>query len=105
MLFLVLVSVFFAAPGLAQETQEKVKAAHENLPPGATTDDLGITVPIPASHPGRRYPAEHDFPTGPAIGERLPDFELLNQHGKSIDFHRDRGDDKAIVVFYRSVVW
>ncbi len=91
-----------AAPGAAQE---RVKAAHENLEPGSRADDFGIVVPIPASHPGRRYPADHDFPTGPAVGERLPDFSLPNQKGELIDFHEDRGDSKAIVVFYRSAVW
>ncbi len=94
--------VLFVTPMAAQE---KVKGAHENLPDGATMDDLGITVPIPASHPGRRYPASHEFPTGPAVGERLPDFVLPNQKGELVDFHRHRGDSKAVVVFYRSAVW
>ncbi len=97
--------LFVAVSALAQDGQEKVTAAHEKLPAGAVKDDLGITVPIPASHPGRRYPADHDFPTGPAIGERLPEFELPNQNGEAVDFHADRGDSKAIVVFYRSAVW
>ena len=43
-------------PGLAA-AQEKVPAAHEKLEKGSLTDDLGIFVPVPASHPGRRYPA------------------------------------------------
>ena len=95
-----------AAGALAQESETKMKAAHENLPPDARKDDLGITVPpIPASHPGRRYPADHEFPTGPEIGERLPEFQLPNQNGEVIDFHAHRGDSKAIVVFYRSAVW
>jgi len=85
--------------------QEPVKAAHENLEPGSREDDFGIYVPVPASHPGRRYPASSDFPTGPEIGERLPEFQLPNQDGKMIDFHQDRGDSKAVVVFYRSAVW
>ncbi len=85
--------------------QKAVKAAHENLQAGARTDDLGITVPIPASHPGRRYPASHDFPSGPKVGERLPDFRLSNQKGELIDYHEHRGDSKSIVVFYRSAVW
>ena len=85
--------------------QEKVKGAHENLAPGETTDDLGITIPIPASHPARRYPASDEFPTGPEIGERLPTFSLANQHGRMVDYHTDRGDSKSIVVFYRSAAW
>ena len=92
-----------AGAGWAEENP--VKAAHENLEPGERTDDLGITVPVPASHPGRRYPASHDFPSGPEIGERLPDFRLSNQNGEMIDYHENRSDSKSIVVFYRSAVW
>lgn len=87
------------------QAQEPVRSAHENLEPGTETDDLGITIPIPASHPARRYPASDEFPTGPEIGERLPTFSLPNQHGRMVDYHADRGDSKSIVVFYRSAVW
>ena len=83
-----------------------VRGAHEGMAVNEKTDDLGITVPIaPVSHPGRRYPATVEFPTGPDVGERLPEFTLPNQDGELIDFHRDRGNSKAIVVFYRSAVW
>ncbi len=108
---LALVTMFLAVPAFSQDgaengnENERVKGAHENQPPEARQDDLGITVPVPTSHPGRRYPAEHEFPTGPALGERLPEFELPNQDGELIDFHADRGDSKAVVVFYRSAVW
>ena len=102
---LVLCPMLLAVPVLAEEGKKKVKAAHENLPPDSLKDDLGITVPVPASYPARRYPADHDFPTGPAVGERLPEFELPNQDGELVDFHAHRGDSKAIVVFYRSAVW
>lgn len=53
----------------------------------------------------QRSPETPDFPTGPAIGERLPDFTLPNQRGEAIDFHADRGRHKAAVVFQRSAVW
>ena len=91
-------------PGMAQDAGA-VRSAHEDLEPGTRTDDLGITIGIPASHPARRYPASHEFPTGPAIGERLPEFALPNQRGRVVDYHADRGDSKSIVVFYRSAVW
>jgi len=87
------------------QAQEPIRSAHENLEPGTETDDLGITIPIPASHPARRYPASDEFPTGPEIGERLPTFSLPNQYGRMVDYHADRGDSKSIVVFYRSAVW
>lgn len=56
-------------------------------------------------HPAQRIPDTRDFPTGPAIGHRLPDFTLPNQRGETIDFHADRGTQKAAVVFQRSAVW
>ena len=67
-------------------------------------DELGFDAPAPLGHPGRvGLPQGH--PTGPEVGERLPDFRLPDQHGRSLDFHEDRGRAKAAVVFYRSVVW
>lgn len=95
------------AQAIENDTQTtKVRGAHEGMASGEKTDDLGITVPFAAVHvPPRRYPASDQFPTGPAIGERLPEFKLPNQDGEIVDFHADRGDAKAIVVFYRSVVW
>ena len=89
----------------AGQAPAPVKPAHENLEPGTMTDDVGVTIGIPASHPARRYPASEEFPTGPEIGERLPEFSLLNQEGRLVDYHADRGDSKSIVVFYRSAVW
>jgi len=69
-----------------------------------TTDEYGFEAPAPLSFPGRRnMPVGH--PTGPEVGERVPDFELRDQHGKLVDFHRDRGQNKAALVFFRSVVW
>ena len=89
----------------AAQTPEPVRPAHDSLEPGTRTDDLGITIGIPVEHPGRRYPASHEFPTGPAIGERLPAFSLPNQHGRLVDYQADRGSSKSVVVFYRSAVW
>ena len=91
--------------GIEGQEPTPSKPAHENLEPGTQTDDLGVTLGIPASHPARRYPASEEFPTGPEIGERLPEFSLLNQEGRLVDYHADRGDSKSIVVFYRSAVW
>jgi hypothetical protein len=61
--------------------------------------------PAPALHPARRIPATADFPTGPAVGERLPDFTLRNQRGEPVDFHADRAGHRAAVLFQRSAVW
>lgn len=67
-------------------------------------DELGFDAPAPLGHPGRLgLPAGHG--TGPEVGERLPDFELPDQHGGRIRFHEDRGQANAVVVFFRSAVW
>ena len=84
---------------------ETLLGVHQVLDPNSTTDDLGISVPIPISHPGRRYPANNDFPTGPDVGERLPDFTLQNQYGQMINFAQHSQNSRAIVVFFRSAVW
>ncbi len=104
---LITLALMVMAPAMvaAQGPDPPVKSAHEDLEPGTRTDDLGITIGIPASHPARRYPASHEFPTGPKIGERLPEFSLPNQEGRIVDYHADRGDSKSVVVFYRSAVW
>ncbi|MFT7599162.1 MAG: hypothetical protein ACI8TP_002091 [Acidimicrobiales bacterium] len=67
-------------------------------------DELGMYSPLPAHHGQRIIPAD-DFPTGPEIGTRLPDFTLTNARGETVAFHEHRGDSKAAVFFNRSVVW
>ncbi|MBM3140139.1 MAG: hypothetical protein FJZ92_07975 [Chloroflexi bacterium] len=55
--------------------------------------------------PTQRTPESDDFPTGPAVGEALPDFTLLDQHGRSVNFGRARAGRRALVVFQRSARW
>ncbi len=71
---------------------------------GVERDETGFEAPAPLGHPGRRgLPAGH--PTGPEIGQWLPDFTLPDHTGREINFHQDRNGAKAAVVFFRSVVW
>ena len=87
---------------------DAVRGAHEMVdnPAETFTDERGLFVEgLGLDFPARAYPASADFPTGPALGDRLPDFTLPNQHGDPIDFHADRGDQGGVVVFYRSAVW
>ncbi len=67
-------------------------------------DHHGFDAPAPLGHPGR-LGLEDGHPTGPEVGERLPDFRLPDAHGREIDFHADRGSSRAALVFYRSAVW
>ena len=47
-------------------------------------DDLGFDAPAPLGHPARSNMPE-GAPTGPAIGERLPDFQLTDDTGRLVD--------------------
>ena len=47
-----------------------------------------------------------DFSTiGPRVGDRFPDLQLPDQHGRLVDLHAARGGQSALVVFYRSARW
>ncbi len=67
-------------------------------------DDLGFEAPAPLGLPGRANMPK-GLVVGPEVGERLPDFTLPDQNGNVVDFHADRGQARAAVVFYRSAVW
>lgn len=68
------------------------------------TDEFGFTAPLPADH-GQRMPPPKGFSFGPEVGESFPDFRLKNSEGQWIQFHEDRGESKAAVLFFRSAVW
>ena len=71
---------------------------------GLNRDEHGFDAPVALGHPIRAgLPADH--PAGPSIGDPLPDFALPNAQGQIVDFHKDRGNAKSAVVFYRSAVW
>ena len=61
--------------------------------------------PSQAERPQNRYPDTDNFPTGPEIGDPLPDFTLPDQHGTPINYSAVRGNGKALVVFHRSARW
>ena len=85
--------------------QQPLKASHESLPEDAQTDELGIWVPIPVSHPARRFPASDDFPTGPEVGETVPSFSLTDHNGLTVQFPKSDEGKKTILLFQRSAVW
>jgi hypothetical protein len=67
-------------------------------------DEFGFVAPLPLSSSQRQI-APEDFPTGPAVGEILPDFELPDSMGRLVSLHSDRAGSRAAVVFFRSAVW
>lgn len=42
---------------------------------------------------------------GPQVGERIPDFSLPDQTGKTRDLQSIMGPRGAMIVFYRSADW
>jgi hypothetical protein len=44
-------------------------------------------------------------PRGPAVGERIPPFEALDQSGRPQTFASIRGPRGAVIVFVRSADW
>ncbi len=67
-------------------------------------DADGYIMPLAAGTGPRRIPLG-EFPTGPEIGTRLPDVVGVDQHGRTVDLHTDRGGRPAVLIFYRSSVW
>jgi hypothetical protein len=42
---------------------------------------------------------------GPEIGQRVPLFEALDQHGRAQSLQTVRGPNGAFIVFHRSADW
>jgi peroxiredoxin len=60
-------------------------------------------TPLPP--PNFRFPETGDFPTGPEVGDPLPNFTLMDQHGRPVNFEAARNGQRALVVFHRSARW
>ena len=65
---------------------------------------LGFAGPIKPGT-GPRSDPTGEFPTGPSIGERLPDVVATDQWGNEINVHDARAGGPLVMVFYRSAVW
>lgn len=46
-----------------------------------------------------------NWKTGPEVGERIPDFAGLDQHGVRRTFDQIKGPNGALVFFFRSADW
>lgn len=67
--------------------------------------ERNLRVTSTETPPGLRFPESADFPTGPDVGERLPEIELADQSGTMVNLEQARGDRRALVMFHRSVRW
>lgn len=54
--------------------------------------------------PNAGDPTTEDFPSGPSVGERAPEFGLPDQHGNEIAYRPD-GKHRALILFHRSASW
>jgi hypothetical protein len=54
---------------------------------------------------GPRSDPRGEFPTGPEVGERLPDVLCKTIDSTEFDLHQDRGERPAVLIFFRSAVW
>ena len=76
----------------------------EQTESGMWRDQHGFVGPLrPGTH-ARTNPVG-DFPTGPAVGARLPDVVAPNHDGRVVDVHAERDGGPLVMVFYRSAVW
>ena len=73
--------------------------------PSVTQDPAPPPSPQPAVPPAQRIPATDHFPTGPAVGERFPDFTLHDQHNGHVNLEAARAGRRALLVFERSARW
>ncbi len=50
-------------------------------------------------------PLSEEFPTGPDVGQKVPDFTLPDHSGKLVNFTETRSTRRALILFYRSASW
>jgi cytochrome oxidase Cu insertion factor (SCO1/SenC/PrrC family) len=58
-----------------------------------------------AAMPAQAPPLPDVQALGPAVGERVPDFTLPDQHGESRTLASLMGANGLVLVFYRSADW
>lgn len=54
---------------------------------------------------GPRSNPRGEFPTGPAVGARIPNVQCLDSFGNAFDLYQEIAGQPAIFVFQRSAVW
>jgi hypothetical protein len=50
-------------------------------------------------------PTDSGVKTGPAVGERIPEFAAPDQNGKLTRFQDVKGPKGAVILFHRSADW
>jgi hypothetical protein len=69
----------------------RLRAAGQPVPPSLYTRFVAVT--------------NEDYATGPAVGERVPEFALSDQYGRQRTLHDLAGPSGTLLVFFRSADW
>ncbi len=67
-------------------------------------DQDGFIGPVKPGN-GPRSDPRGAFPTGPNVGETMPDVRCSAADGSAFDLHVDRAGRPAVFIFFRSAVW
>jgi len=59
---------------------------------------------MPNPLPNGGDPETDSFPSGPEIGQSVPEFALPDQNGRTITYRPD-GEHQALILFHRSADW
>ncbi len=54
---------------------------------------------------GPRSDPRGDFPTGPEVGEAMPDVRCSTSDATLLDLHAHRAGRPAVLTFFRSALW
>jgi hypothetical protein len=65
---------------------------------------VGLLASAPQATPPARTRVDVSK-LGPQVGERVPDFNLKDQHGTSLTLQSIMGPKGAMLVFFRSADW
>ena len=91
-------------PKTTQPATQPEKETHATQTDRGWRDRDGFVGPYRPCN-GPRSDPRGAFPTGPEVGERLPDVRCRSADGVELNLHEDRAGRPAVLVFYRSAVW
>ncbi len=67
-------------------------------------DQDGFVGPFKPGN-GPRTDPRGRYPTGPDIGEQMPDVHCATEEGTPFKLHEHRGNKPTVFIFFRSAVW
>jgi len=64
-----------------------------------------IILLLAAGYDGQLHASQADQAPGPAVGDKIPAFNLPDQNGKMQDFESMAGPNGLLILFHRSADW